>query len=66
MVLLTGFYQDADISRRGEFLECVRRNAANGRLAEIHLFIGESLGLDQLLPAYPLLDGAKIHLIAHG
>jgi hypothetical protein len=66
MILLMGFYQDADISRRGEFLECLQRNAANDRLDEIHLFIEEPLRLDQLSTVHPLLDGAKMHLIAHG
>jgi Glycosyl transferase family 2 len=66
MILLTGFYQDADINRQGEFLECLRRNAANDRLTEIHLFIEEPLGLDQLLTTYPLLNSAKFRLMAHG
>jgi hypothetical protein len=66
MILLTGFYEDVDISRRGEFLECLRRNVVNNRLDEIHLFVEEPLRLDQLLTAYPLLGSAKVRLTAHG
>ena len=66
MILLTGFYHDADVGRRGEFLECLRRNLANDQFDEIHLFIEEALGLDLLLTAYPLLASVKIRPVAHG
>jgi len=66
MILLTGLYEDADSSRRGEFLECLARNVENDRLDEIHLFVEEPLGLDKLLATYPLLATSKILLFVHG
>jgi FkbM family methyltransferase len=66
MFLLTGFYEDADPRRHGEFLECVRRNAANQRLGELHIFVEQPDGLDHLPAAYPPLAGPKVRLIAHG
>lgn len=64
MILLTGLYEDADLRRRSELLECLKRNVENDQLDEIHLFAEESLGVDKLLTAYPLLAAAKIGLIA--
>ncbi|MCI0393433.1 MAG: hypothetical protein L0332_20220 [Chloroflexi bacterium] len=66
MILLAGFYEDTEVSRQGEFLECVRRNIANEQLHEIHLFIEEPLGIEWFLATYPSLAAAKVHLIAHG
>jgi FkbM family methyltransferase len=66
MILLTGFYEDADPRRHGEFLECVRRNAANGRFDELHLFVEQPGGIERLRAAYPPLAGPKVRLIAHG
>lgn len=43
MILLTGFYHDADSKRRGELLECLRRNVAVERLEEIHVFIEDAM-----------------------
>ena len=43
MILLTSFYHDADANRRGELLECLRRNAAVERLAEMHVFIEDAM-----------------------
>jgi hypothetical protein len=66
MILLTGFYQEADANRREEFRECLRRNLENKWLDEIHLFIEESVGQDRLLAETPLLTAAKFRLIAQG
>ena len=66
MILLTGFYEDADPRRRAELLECLRRNVENELLDEIHLFAEVSLEADRLLNAYPLLADKKVQLIAHG
>ncbi|MDT5122137.1 MAG: hypothetical protein QOC96_1619 [Acidobacteriota bacterium] len=65
MILLAGLYEDADASRRDEFLTCLQRNIENNRLDEIHLFVEEPVGLDKLLSTYPLLAADKIRLIAH-
>lgn len=66
MILLTGFYEDADTRRRNEVLECLRRNLENDWLDEIHLFVEDSLEIDKLVAAYPSLAAAKIRLIAQG
>jgi 2-O-methyltransferase len=66
MILLTGFYEDADLRRRGEILECVRRNTGNDHIDEIHLFVEGPLDADGLLAAYPPLAAAKIRLIPQG
>jgi len=66
MILLTGLYEDADLNRRNEFIECLKRNIENDNLDEIHLFTEEPLSLDKLLIDYPLLSAAKVRLIARG
>lgn len=66
MLLITGFYEDPDPRRCGELLECVRRNAANPRIAAIHLFVEEPRDPAALLAAYPPLADPKVRLVAHG
>ncbi|MDT5267882.1 MAG: hypothetical protein QOH49_68 [Acidobacteriota bacterium] len=66
MILLTGFYEDADPGRRGELLDCLRRNVENERLDEIHLFAEEAPDANRLPDKYPLLADAKLRVIAHG
>jgi hypothetical protein len=66
MILLIGFYEDADVCRRGDFLECLRRNIDNLRITEIHVFVEEPGGADRLVAAYPLLAAPKVCLTAHG
>ena len=66
MILLSGFYREADASRRAEFQECLRRNIENNSLDEIHVFIEEPVEQSELLRENLLLAGAKVRLIAHG
>src|SRR5262245_10276225 len=66
MILLTGFYQEADANRREEFRECLRRNLENNWLDEIHLFIEDSVDQGRLLEEIPLLTAAKIRLVMRG
>jgi len=66
MILLTGFYQDPDLGRRNELLECLKRNLENEQLEEMHLFAEEADRVDNLVAACPLLTAAKIRLIGHG
>lgn len=66
MILLTGLYEDADLSRRSELIECLNRNVENDHLDEIHLFVEEPLELGGLLTRHSVLAAAKIRLIAHG
>lgn len=39
MILLIGFYADADPGRRSEFLKCVRHNTANAHIDDIVVFV---------------------------
>lgn len=66
MILLTGFYEDADLKRCGELLDCLKRNVENDHLDEIHLFVEESIEAGELMAAHPLLAAAKIRLITQG
>jgi FkbM family methyltransferase len=66
MILLSGFYEDADASRRSDLLECLRRNIENTRIDEIRVFVEEPGEADKLVVAYPLLAGDKVRLVAHG
>lgn len=66
MILLTGYYEDADMRRQAEFLECLRRNCENLWLDEIHLFIEDACSLDRLRATHPAFAHAKLRLIAHG
>lgn len=66
MILLTGFYEDADPRRRGELLECLKRNVENERLDEVHVFAEGSLEASSLRQAYPLLADEKVRLVEHG
>jgi hypothetical protein len=56
MILITGFYHDPDPLRRGELLECIKRNVANQRIEEVHIFIEDATEPEAILP-----DGANGH-----
>src|SRR5436190_544785 len=65
MILLTGFYYDPDPQRRGELIECVRRNAENARIDEVHVFIED--GTDpKTLSLTESIERSKIRLIELG
>jgi hypothetical protein len=66
MILLAGYYEDADAARRAELSECLRRNLDNELLEEIHLFVEEPKGADELRATQPPLADGKIRLIEHG
>jgi hypothetical protein len=65
LILLVGFYEDADANRRHEFLECLRRNIDNDHFDEIHVFVEERRSTKELSKAYPLLTATKIRLVSH-
>jgi hypothetical protein len=58
VILLTGLYHDPDAGRRAEFIECVRRNASNPHIEEIHVFVEDG--------SHPQLDCPKIKIVPHG
>lgn len=65
MILLTGLYHEPDAGRRGELRECLRRNAANELIREIHLFIEDSVAAEDL-QSDSVLSGNKLRLVPHG
>lgn len=64
MILLTGLYQDPDAGRRAELRECLRRNADNELIREIHVFNEDVASVD--VKSDPVLSLEKIRLIQHG
>jgi hypothetical protein len=66
MILLAGYYEDADAARRAELSECLRRNLDNELLEEIHLFVEEPKGADELRATRPPLAAEKVRLVEHG
>jgi len=65
MILLTGSYYEADAHRRGELMECLRRNVENERLHEIHLFAEDPVS-PGTSPLKPPLPSEKIRMVSHG
>jgi hypothetical protein len=66
MILLAGYYEDKNAARQAELLECLRLNVENTLLDEIHLFVEEPVGSDELRAARPLLCSRKIRLVERG
>jgi hypothetical protein len=66
MVLLVGLYLDPDAERMREFLTCIERNAANRKLAAVHVFVEQDVEPGELIARYPQLAAPKIHLIPLG
>jgi hypothetical protein len=66
MILLTGFYLDTDPARRGEFLECIRRNEANDNFDEDHVFTEDRVDPAQIRSSHAPLAAPKIRLVPHG
>jgi hypothetical protein len=63
MILLIGLYLDADANRFQEFMECVRRNAANPSIDSICIFFETPGDCNHLLSTYPPLNSQKVNLI---
>jgi len=66
MILLVGFYIDANIARTEEFLECVRRNASNEYIERIDVFLEDPVSPADAQARFPALASRKVHLVAHG
>jgi hypothetical protein len=66
MILLVGFYQDADPARTAEFVECVRRNAANPHLERIAVFLEDRVPAHEIRTRFPVFSDPKLQLIEHG
>jgi len=62
MILLTGLYHDPDANRRGELLECLRRNLAAAELDEIHVFLEDAVIASEL-QSHAEFNCAKICLV---
>jgi hypothetical protein len=65
MILLTGLYHDPDAGRRAELRECLRRNAENVLINEIHLFSEDAVAAESL-QSDPVMSLNKIRLVPHG
>src|SRR5580698_4989686 len=68
MILLITLYVDTNIPRCQEFMECVRRNAANPCIDHLHVFveIPANSPVAGLLPTFPQLGSPKVKLIHFG
>ena len=60
MNLLVGFYQDADANRTKEFLECIRRNAANPHIHSVTIFTEDAAPSPSLNGELSNADRAKL------
>ncbi|MCU1501638.1 MAG: hypothetical protein JWM12_992, partial [Ilumatobacteraceae bacterium] len=65
MILSVGYYHDADDRRRGEIGECLRRNAANPRLAEVHVLLEDDSSAAEVLAQVHPQDRAKVRVVEH-
>ena len=63
MILLTGFYHDPDPRRRGELLECIKRNVANDWIDEVRVFIEDATAPETISSS---ADQHKLTLIPSG
>jgi len=63
MILLVGHYREFVESRRGEYAECVRRNAANPCLDEIHVFIEDTSDPAEVLAEVAVEHRAKLRFV---
>jgi hypothetical protein len=66
MTLLIGFYADADLARRSEFLECISRNTANTHIEEIVIFLEDKRTSAAVRERFPALQHPKTRLIEYG
>jgi hypothetical protein len=65
MILLIGFYADADPARCGEFLECISRNAGNTQIEKIVVFVEDETTPAALQERFPVLRHPKTRLLEH-
>src|ERR1700726_812036 len=66
MTLLIGFYADAEPARRGEFLECISRNASNANIEEVVVFVEDETTSAAVRERFPVLGHPKARLLEHG
>jgi hypothetical protein len=66
LVALVGLYVDASAERLREFLTCIERNAANPKIADVHVFIEDSIDSVRLRMQYSQLALSKVRLVSHG
>jgi len=65
MILLTGFYVDPAPARRSELLECLRRNALNETIAEVHLLADETVEQSESMGSLPYVVRSKLRVARH-
>src|SRR5437870_13497658 len=66
MIVLVGLYVDASAERLRELLTCIERNAANRKIAAVHVFVEDAIDPVRLMRQYPQLASPKVRLVGHG
>jgi hypothetical protein len=66
MILLAGLYLDSSPERLREFLACIERNAANRKIAALHVLLENVVDPGALISRYPQLASPKVRLVKHG
>jgi glycosyl transferase family 2 len=66
IIVVSGLYRDADDTRFGELLDCIRRNSLNPSVAEVHVLLEEPIGVPEAVSLYPSLGLAKVRPVAFG
>jgi hypothetical protein len=66
VILVTAFYLDSDAGRRGEFIECIRRNAGNPCIEQVHVFLENRIDPGQLRELYSPFGTANVTLVSQG
>lgn len=65
-ILLVGHYQEPDPARRAELSECLRENARNAHLRELHVLIETEEDPAVLAATHEELRHPKVRLFPHG
>lgn len=66
MIVLSALYLDASAERLHEFLTCIERNAANRKIAAVHVLVEDDIDPARLLTRHPQLASPKVRLVRHG
>lgn len=66
MNLLVGFYRDPSPARTEEFIECLRRNAANPHIKSITVFLEERISPGEVESRLKNGEPARIQIVEHG
>lgn len=65
MILLLGFYEDADPASSAEYVECLRRNCANPCIDQVVAFIEDGHAAGALRKRWTEFNHPKLELVEH-